>query len=219
VSGNAIYQADDAIRIRRGEGERPRSAGRDPDDPDPPDAEVVEMHHPDKVDAPSSFGTDEEVHPEKNILLRLAKKFFPIASDFHGQKFAIREQGRFTLTPLALVLLVVETTDLIFAVDSIPAIFCITDKGFIVFTSNVFAILGLRSLYFVLAGAMDKFRYLKPSLSAILIFVGAKMCAAHWVHLEPHISLAVIVGILGLGVGASFIANTRDKRRAHKSAA
>ena len=123
------------------------------------------------------FVSDEDVHPEKNLLLRLAKKLFPVTPELHGQKFAIRGTGRFTLTPLALVLLMVETTDLIFAVDSIPAIFAVTQKPFIVFTSNVFAILGLRSLYFVLAGAIDYFRYLKVGLSLVLVFIGGEDAA------------------------------------------
>ena len=104
------------------------------------------------------------VQPEKNLVLRLARKLFPVAPNFDGQKFFTRLDGRFALTPLALVLLLVETTDLIFAVDSVPAVFSVTRKAFIVFTSNVFAILGLRSLYFLLAGALGYFRYLKIGL-------------------------------------------------------
>jgi tellurite resistance protein TerC len=161
---------------------------------------------------------EKELHPEKNPFVRLVSKILPVTRNYEGPHFFVRREGKTFATPLLLVLLVVESTDIVFAVDSIPAIFSVTTDAFIVYTSNIFAILGLRSLYFVLAGAMDKFRYLKPSLSAILLFVGAKMCAARWVHLEPHISLAVIVGILGLGIGASFIANRRDERRAGKSA-
>src|SRR5262245_4433658 len=156
---------------------------------------------------------ERELHPEKNPFVRLVSKFLPVTRGYEGSHFFVRREGKTLATPLLLVLLVVESTDIVFAVDSIPAIFSVTTDAFIVYTSNIFAILGLRSLYFVLAGAMDKFRYLKPSLSAILLFVGAKMCAAHWVHLEPHVSLAVIVAILGLGIGASVIASQRDKRR------
>jgi tellurite resistance protein TerC len=123
---------------------------------------------------------DDGVEPEKNPVLRLTKKFFPVTTELNGQKFTIRKDGRTWLTPLALVLVLVETTDLIFALDSIPAIFSITQNSFIVFTSNVFAILGLRSLYFVLAGAIGYFRYLKVGLSIVLIFIGAKML------LDPH---------------------------------
>jgi tellurite resistance protein TerC len=170
------------------------------------------------------FVTDEGVHPETNILLRLAKKFFPVTADFRGQKFAIREAGRFTLTPLALVLLVVETTDLIFAVDSIPAIFAVTKKPFIVFTSNVFAILGLRSLYFVLAGAIDYFRYLKVGLSFVLVFIGAKMLLdphdqpPKWFQVEipSSVSLLVVGGIIATSIVMSIVAGRRDKRGPRK---
>jgi tellurite resistance protein TerC len=173
------------------------------------------------------FVSDEGVHPEKNFVLRLARKLFPVTPDFRGQKFAIRENGTFMLTPLALVLLVVETTDLIFAVDSIPAIFAVTLKPFIVFTSNVFAILGLRSLYFVLAGAIDYFRYLKVGLSFVLVFIGVKML------LDPHqppgepglwfqvkinsgVSLLVVGAILVSSIALSIGAARREKRAARK---
>ncbi len=171
------------------------------------------------------FVSDEDVHPERNVLLRLAKKLFPVATQFHGQKFALREQGRFTLTPLALVLLVVETTDLIFAVDSIPAIFAVTQKPFIVFTSNVFAILGLRSLYFVLAGAIDYFRYLKVGLSFVLVFIGGKMLLdAHgqppkWFQVEipSSVSLLVVGAIIATSIALSVVAGRREKRADRKS--
>ena len=170
------------------------------------------------------FVSDDGVHPEKNFLLRLAKKFFPVASQFHGQKFAIREHGRFTLTPLALVLLVVETTDLIFAVDSIPAIFAVTQKPFIVFTSNVFAILGLRSLYFVLAGAIDYFRYLKVGLSFVLVFIGGKMLLdSHghppkWFQVEipSSVSLLVVGAIIATSIAVSVVAGRHEKRAGQK---
>src|SRR5476649_2796460 len=126
------------------------------------------------------FAGEQTVEPEKNPVLRLARKIFPVAEIFEGEKFFTRLNKRFALTPLALVLLLVETTDLIFAVDSVPAVFSITQKTFIVFTSNVFAILGLRSMYFLLAGALGYFRYLKIGLSIVLVFVGAKML------LDPH---------------------------------
>lgn len=118
---------------------------------------------------------EQEVHPEHNLVLRLAQKLFPVTTEFQGQKFVVRRESRLFLTPLALVLLMVETTDLIFALDSIPAIFGVTQQPFVIFTSNVFAILGLRSLYFVLANAIDYFRYLKAGLSLVLVFIGAKM--------------------------------------------
>src|SRR2546428_7329438 len=121
-----------------------------------------------------------EVDPEKNRVVRWARRLFPVTPSLDGQKFVTLWHGRKALTPLALVLLMVETTDLIFAVDSIPAIFAVTTKPFIVFTSNVFAILGLRSLYFLLAGAIRYFRYLKVSLAFVLVFTGVKML------LDPH---------------------------------
>jgi len=163
--------------------------------------------------------SDDGVHPEKNLVLRLAKRCFPVCTEFHGQRFTIREQGRLTLTPLALVLLMVETTDLIFAVDSIPAIFAVTKRPFIVFTSNVFAILGLRSLYFVLAGAIDYFRYLKIGLSFVLVFVGAKMLldphdgAPKWfqVDISGGVSLLVVGAILATSIAVSVMAGRREK--------
>ncbi len=166
------------------------------------------------------FVSDEGVHPEKNPVFRLAKKMFPVTTEFHGQKFTLREAGRLVLTPLALVLVMIETTDLIFALDSIPAIFAITTKPFIVFTSNVFAILGLRSLYFVLAGAIDYFRYLKVGLSMVLIFIGVKMLLAphgeetHWfqVKISSNVSLIVVAAIIVISVIASVVAGRREKK-------
>jgi tellurite resistance protein TerC len=168
------------------------------------------------------FVSDEGVHPEKNPVLRLARKCFPIANDFEGQRFTTRIHGRFALTPLALVLLMVETTDLIFAVDSIPAIFAITTNPFIVFTSNVFAILGLRSLYFVLAGAIAYFRYLKVGLSFVLVFVGVKMLldphgaepAWYQASIPTSVSLMVVAAIILTAVAVSIVVARRDKKAA-----
>ena len=165
------------------------------------------------------FSGHDGVHPQKNLALRLVRKFLPTTTDFHGQKFAIREQGHLLLTPLALVLLMVETTDLIFALDSIPAVFAITTQPFIVFTSNVFAILGLRSLYFVLAGAISYFRYLKVGLSFVLVFIGVKMLLApsgptpHWfqVHIGSGVSLLVVGGIIAVAMVLSVAAKWREK--------
>lgn len=167
------------------------------------------------------FVNDDGVEPEKNPVLRLAKKMFPVATEFHGQKFTIAQAGKTVLTPLALVLLMVETTDLIFALDSIPAIFAITTEPFIVFTSNVFAILGLRSLYFVLAGAIDYFRYLKVGLSFVLIFIGVKMLLAphgggepQWfqVKISSNVSLIVVAAIIATSMALSVVAGRREKR-------
>jgi len=166
------------------------------------------------------FSNEDGVHPEKNPVLNLTKRFFPVTNIFHGQRFSVKEHGRLVLTPLALVLVMVETTDLIFALDSIPAIFAITTKPFIIFTSNVFAILGLRSLYFVLAGAIDYFRYLKVGLSLVLVFIGVKMLIAphgpeqKWfqVKIDSNISLIIVAVIIAASVALSVIAGRREKR-------
>ena len=142
------------------------------------------------------FTREKESDPEKNIAVRLTRKFFPVTATFDGQKFLTKLNGRNALTPLALVLVLVETTDLIFALDSIPAIFAITKNAFIVFTSNVFAILGLRSLYFVLAGAIQYFRYLKIGLSIVLIFIGIKMVIVKYLSIPTPLSLGVVVLII-----------------------
>jgi tellurite resistance protein TerC len=172
------------------------------------------------------FVDDEGVQPEKNPVIRLARKFFPVTTELHGQRFTIREGGRLLLTPLALVLLMVETTDLIFALDSIPAIFAITTDPFIVFTSNVFAILGLRSLYFVLAGAIEYFRYLKVGLSFVLVFIGVKMLIAphgdgpaKWfqVKIDSNVSLLVVGAIIITSIALSVMAGKREKRAARKA--
>ena len=150
-------------------------------------------------------GSDQEVEPEKNPCIRLARKFFPVVDHFEGQRFVIRESGRLFLTPLALVLVMVETTDLIFAVDSIPAIFGVTQKPFVIFTSNVFAILGLRSLYFLLAGAMASFSYLKYGLSLVLVFIGIKMLVSFKYHIDTLVSLGVVGLILVVSIGLSWV--------------
>ncbi len=162
-----------------------------------------------------------EVHPENNRVVRLARKLYPVTPVIDGQKFITHWNGKHVLTPLALVLLMVETTDLIFAVDSIPAIFAVTTDPFIVFTSNMFAILGLRSLYFVLAGALRFFRYLKVGLAVVLSFIGLKMLLSPhgreplWFQLEIPISISLLVvgGILLISIVASVIAAHREKKR------
>jgi tellurite resistance protein TerC len=166
------------------------------------------------------FSKQEMVRPEKNLVLRLVRKLFPVAPDYEGQKFFTRLNGRFALTPLALVLLLVETTDLIFAVDSVPAVFSVTRKAFIVFTSNVFAILGLRSMYFLLVGALGYFRYLKIGLSVVLAFIGSKMLLDPHDH-PPHgfqvaiptsLSLLVVAAILLISIALSVTAARREKK-------
>jgi tellurite resistance protein TerC len=172
---------------------------------------------------------DEGVEPEKNPVIRLARKIFPVSDRLHGEKFIVRVNGRMLLTTLALVLIMVETTDLIFALDSIPAIFAVTTKPFIVFTSNVFAILGLRSLYFVLAGMIEYFRYLKIGLSVVLVFIGGKMLLApHGGGAEPHLwfqleiptgtSLLVVGGIIATSILLSITAARREQMAAKRRA-
>jgi tellurite resistance protein TerC len=153
------------------------------------------------------FQKETEIHPEKNPMLRLFRRWVPVTKDYVGNKFFVRNPGLYA-TPLFIVLLVVETTDLLFAVDSIPAILAITRDAFIVYTSNVFAILGLRSMYFALAGMMEMFRYLHYGLSVVLIFVGAKMLLSHYVEIPTHLALAGVAGVLVISVVAS-MANPR----------
>lgn len=148
---------------------------------------------------------DSHVEPDKNILVRLFKKFYPVTNEYHGDKFFVRINAKKYATPMFVVLLVIEFTDLVFAVDSIPAILAITNDTFIVYTSNVFAILGLRSLYFALAGVMKYFRFLKIGLSIILVFVGVKMMIVDFYKFPISISLGIIVSILAISVIASLI--------------
>lgn len=189
------------------------------------------------------FLRTEHADPDKNIVVRLTRRFFPVTARFHGEHFVVRAgapasyesevpgapvvpdavvesapPGTLLLTPLAMALVMVETTDVIFAVDSIPAIFAITGDPFLVFTSNVFAILGLRSLYFALAGMVEKFRYLKVSLAVVLMVVGVKMLLAEWLKLAlgKHFNLyllTVVLGILAAGVACSLIAERRNTSR------
>ncbi len=148
---------------------------------------------------------EDKLEPDRNPLVRLARRFYPVTSDFEGQKFFTRVDGARAITPLFLVLLVVESSDVMFAVDSIPAIFAITTDPFIVFTSNVFAILGLRALYFALASILDRFRYLKVSLMLVLVYVGVKMILSGHYHIPTGISLAVIAGVLTTGIVSSLL--------------
>lgn len=148
---------------------------------------------------------EDSPHPDRNPFVRLARRFYPVTPDFEGKHFFSRVDGKRAITPLFLVLLVVESTDVLFAIDSIPAIFAITTDPFIIFTSNVFAILGLRSLYFALASVIDKFRFLKVSLMLVLIYVGLKMLLSGFVTVPASISLAVIVGILFTGIVTSIV--------------
>jgi len=152
----------------------------------------------------------DNLDPGRNPLIRIAKRFYSVTDGFRGPHFFARVDGRWAITPLFLALLIVESTDLLFAIDSIPAIFAITRDPFIVFTSNVFAILGLRSLYFALAGMLDKFRYLKTSLVFVLAFVGVKMLLAHHYPIPTPVSLAIVLGTLSVGVLASVVGMGHD---------
>jgi len=152
-----------------------------------------------------AFQKEIGIHPERNPAVRLFKRFFPVTNEYMGAKFFVKIDNRLWATPLFVVLIVVEVTDLIFAVDSIPAIFAITRDPFIVYTSNVFAILGLRSLYFALAGSMKLFRFLKLGLAIVLMFVGIKMVLADIYKIPIGISLAVVAGIIALAVMFSLI--------------
>lgn len=156
---------------------------------------------------------EHPVDPERTVVVRLARRYLPLSPKYDGERFLTRIDGRLMVTPMFVVLLVVETTDLIFAVDSIPAIFALTRDPFLVFTSNVFAILGLRSLYFALSAMMNRFEYLKASLVFILAFVGIKMLMEDVYHIPTPVSLAVIVGTLAVGVGASLILTRRARPR------
>jgi tellurite resistance protein TerC len=149
---------------------------------------------------------DKTVHYEKNPIFRFASTHLRVTKEYSGGKFFLRSDGKLFATPLLLVLLVVEITDVTFAVDSIPAIFGITKDPFIVYTSNVFAILGLRSLYFLLAGVLEYFRYLSIGLALVLVFIGGKMIAEPWFHFSVAQSLSVVGGILGLSIVASLLA-------------
>jgi tellurite resistance protein TerC len=152
-----------------------------------------------------AFHRDEEIHPEANPLVKLFRRFMPVSATYAANTFFVRQGGVLMATPLFLVLLIVESTDLVFALDSIPAIFAVTDDPFIIYTSNVFAILGLRSLYFLLAGVIDKFYYLKIGLSVVLTFVGVKMVIAEIYKIPIGISLGVIGGILTIALLASLL--------------
>ena len=151
------------------------------------------------------FQKETEIHPEKNPVLRLFQRLVPLTTRYHGKHFFVREAGRLVATPLMLVLVVVEATDVVFAVDSIPAVFGVTRDPFIVFTSNIFAILGLRALYFLLAGLMHKFQYLGFGLGLVLVFVGGKMLLHEWVPIPTTWSLGIVLAILTVAVVVSLL--------------
>jgi tellurite resistance protein TerC len=151
------------------------------------------------------FANKEAVHPEKNRVFRFVSRHVRVSPSYHGDRFFIRSMGKLYATPLFLVLLVIEITDVMLAIDSVPAVFGITRDPFIVYTSNVFAILGLRALYFLLAGFLNRLRFLTVGLSFVLLFIGAKMITDPWLHIPDHISLIVVAGLLLLATLASLL--------------
>jgi tellurite resistance protein TerC len=159
------------------------------------------------------FTEVDDIDPATNPVMRMVRKFYPVSEHYDGTKFITVEKGKRAVTPLFLIILMVGTTDVIFALDSIPAIFAITLDPFIVFTANVFAVLGLRSLYFLLAGMVSKFHYLKYGLSAVLIFVGVKMLVAHYYLIPTGLSLLIVATLLFIAVSASMIRDRRIRRR------
>jgi tellurite resistance protein TerC len=154
-----------------------------------------------------------EIHPERNPVLRFLRRRLPVTKDYHGTRFTLIQDGRRFATPLLLVLVFIEATDVVFAVDSIPAVFAVTSDPFIVYTSNIFAILGLRSLYFALAGMMERFHYLKVGLALVLAFVGTKMLVAGVFKIPVGWSLGVVVLLLGVSVAASLLRPPRKAAR------
>jgi tellurite resistance protein TerC len=158
------------------------------------------------------FAKKTEVHPEKNRIFQFARKHLRVTRDYEGEHFFVRSAGKLFATPLFLVLLVVEITDLTLAIDSIPAIFGITRDPFIVYTSNVFAIMGLRALYFLLAGVLDRLRYLDAGLALVLMFIGGQMIGERWVHIPVRVSLGVVGGILLVALLAPLLIPVKKKR-------
>jgi TerC family integral membrane protein len=157
------------------------------------------------------FHKGEQVHPERNPVFRVVRRFVPLTANYEGQRFMVRREGIWRATPLLLVLLVIETTDLMFALDSIPAVFAITRDPFIVYSSNVCAVLGLRAFFFLLAGLLPYFRYLDAGLSVVLMFIGVKMLGQHWFKIPTHIALAVVAGVLFLAILASLLVSGKGE--------
>jgi len=155
---------------------------------------------------------DEEIHPEKNPVLRMFRRLMPVTNEYEGSSFLVR-RDRLYATPLLVVLLMVETSDVLFAMDSIPAVLAITLNAFIVYTSNVFAILGLRSMYFALAGVIDLFEYLHYGLSVVLIFIGLKMLLSEHIVIPTAVALGVVIGVLAIAVAASMLFPKKNKAR------
>jgi tellurite resistance protein TerC len=158
------------------------------------------------------FRAGEVTDPGRNLAVRGLRRILPVTESYHGTRLLIRDGGRTVATPLLVALVAIEVTDLIFALDSIPAVFGVTRDVYVVFTSNAFAVLGLRALYFLLAGSMDRFVYLKQGLAVLLTFIGVKMLLSPVLHLPVVVSLAVIVAVVGGAVAASLWRDRRDRR-------
>jgi tellurite resistance protein TerC len=154
----------------------------------------------------------QRAEPGNNLVMRTLRRLLPMADSFHADAFLVRVDRRWRVTPLLLVVLVIEWTDLVFATDSIPAIFAITRDPFLIYTSNIFAIVGLRALFFLLAGALDRYGGLRFGVAVILVLVGIEMLSSSWIHVSPEITLAVVAGVLGIAVGWSVV---RDVRSGH----
>lgn len=163
-----------------------------------------------------AFGGEEKIDPEKNLLVRLARKFLPVTKKLYGDRFFIRRKGVLAATPLFLTLLVVESSDVIFAIDSIPAILAVTRDPFIVYTSNIFAIMGLRSLFYLLSSVMEMFTHLKLGVSIILAFIGIKMLMSSVYPIPIYFSLGVIVGVLTITIITSVVFDTKEKNSAKR---
>ena len=159
-------------------------------------------------------GDEDEVHPEHNPALRLVRRVIPSTTEYHGQHLFVRHGGKLLATPLFAVLIVIESSDVVFAVDSIPAILAVSREQFIVFSSNAFAILGLRALYFLLADLRERFGYLQQGLAVILAFVGVKMIVAEWYHIETFVSLSVIALVLAVAIWLSMRRDSRQRAEA-----
>ena len=157
------------------------------------------------------FAKKMEMHPEENRVSRFVKRHLRVTTEFSGSRFFVRDGGKLFATPLFVVLVIVEITDITMAVDSIPAIFGITRDPFIVYTSNVFAILGLRAMYFLLAGVLGRLRYLTAGLSIVLTFIGAKMIVEPWVHISVELSLGIVAGILLVALASSLLVGAKTK--------
>jgi tellurite resistance protein TerC len=158
------------------------------------------------------FAKKEKIRPQDSAMFRFASRHLRVTSDYAGEKFFVREDRKLYATPLFLVLLVVEITDVTLAVDSIPAVFGITHDPFIVYTSNVFAILGLRAMYFLLAGVLNRLRYLTVGLSFVLLFIGGKMVSDPWIDIPDHISLLIVASILFVALAASLLFPAPNKK-------